>query len=74
MNRPVKELLAAPGNYGGAWTAGQIQYLVIHYTGNDGDKTAGNAAYFQSRTVGAGAHYFVDDTTVYRSVPDLRTA
>jgi len=74
MAYTLKEQLAASGNYGGSRTASQIKYLVIHYTGNDGDKAANNAAYYQSNVVEASAHYFVDDTAVWRSVPDLRVA
>ena len=70
----IIEQLANPGNYGGSREAGQIKYLVIHYTGNDGDKAANNAAYFQKNVVKASAHYFVDDTAVYRSVPELTVA
>jgi len=47
---------------------------VYHYTGNDGDRAANNAKYFQNNIVKASAHYFVDDTTVWRSVPDLKVA
>lgn len=68
------EQLANPGNYGGSRKASQIKYLVYHYTGNDGDRAASNAAYFQTHVVQASAHYFVDDTCVYRSVPELRAA
>ena len=74
MSYILKEQIAASGNYGGSRTASQIKYLVIHYTANDGDKAANNAAYFQNNVVKASAHYFVDDTTVYRSVPDLKIA
>ena len=74
MSISIVEQLAHPGNYGGSRGADQIKYLVIHYTGNDGDKAANNAAYYQRTVVKASAHYFVDDTTVYRSVPDLRVA
>ena len=74
MSYILKEKLAATGNYGGDRTAKDIRYLVIHYTGNDGDSAANNAAYFQNHVVKASAHYFVDDTTVYRSVPDLKVA
>lgn len=70
----IIEQLANPGNYGGSRGASQIKYLVYHYTGNDGDKAANNAAYFQNNVVKASAHYFVDDTNVYRSVPDLKVA
>lgn len=74
MSYTLKEQLANPGNYGGSRNASQIRYLVYHYTGNDGDKAANNAAYFHWNTVKASAHYFVDDTTVWRSVPDLKVA
>lgn len=74
MNYILKEQLAHKENYGGTRTAGQIKFIVIHYTANDGDKAANNAAYFQNYVVQASAHYFVDDTTVYRSVPDLTVA
>ena len=74
MSYTLRGLLAAEGNCGGTRTASDIRYLVIHYTGNDGDTAANNAAYYQNSVVEASAHYFVDDTTVYRSVPDLRIA
>ena len=74
MGYTLKEMLAAPGNYGSIRKAEQIRYIVIHYTGNDGDTAANNAAYYQRNVVEASAHYFVDDSTVWRSVPDLVTA
>ena len=74
MSYTIKEQLANPRNYGGSRAASQIRYLVYHYTGNDGDMAANNAKYFQNNIVKASAHYFVDDTTVWRSVPDLKVA
>lgn len=74
MSYKLKELLAAPGNYGSSRVASQIKYIVIHYTGNDGDSAKNNAAYYQKNVVETSAHYFVDDNTVWRSVPDLVTA
>ena len=74
MSYTIKEQLANSGNYGGSRNASQIRYLVYHYTGNDGDRAANNAQYFQNNIVKASAHYFVDDTTVWRSVPDLKVA
>ena len=74
MSYILKEQPAAPENHGGSRGAEEIQYLVLHYTGNDDDTAGANAAYFQTNIVKASAHYFVDDTTVYRSVPDLRIA
>ncbi len=70
----IKECFANPGNYGGTRTASQIKYLVIHYTGNDGDHDEANANYYRDNVVEASAHYFVDDDSITRSVPDLRVA
>ena len=74
MSFEMKELPANSGNYGGTRSASEIKYLVLHYTGNNGDSAVNNARYFQSNLVKSSAHYFVDDTTVYRSVPDLKVA
>lgn len=65
---------AHAGNYGGTRTAAQIKYLVIHYTANDGDRAANNAYYYRDNVVQASAHYFVDDDSIYQSVPDLTVA
>lgn len=48
----------------------QIQYIVIHYTGNDGDTDSSNAKYFQRPNIGASAHYFVDSDSITQSVKD----
>lgn len=74
MGVQVNEVLAGPGNFGALRDTGDIRYLVIHYTGNDGDTAAANAQYYRDTVVRASAHYFVDDTSVYRSVPENRTA
>lgn len=74
MSYTLKEMLANPGNYGGSRDASKIRYLIFHYTGNDGDKAANNAKYFQNSIVKASAHYFVDDSFVYLSVPELKVA
>ena len=74
MSYTLKERFAAAGNCGAPRSAQQIRYLVVHYTGNDGDTAEANAAYYQHTVVKARAHYFVDDAFVFRSVPDLVTA
>ncbi len=51
-----------------------IQYIVMHYTANDGDTAQNNATYFANNAVGASAHYFVDETGVVQSVDDTDTA
>lgn len=63
-------LLAHRSNYGAKRNTSKIKYIVVHYTANDGDSARGNARYFQNNVVKASAHYFVDDTTIYQSVPD----
>lgn len=65
---------AMTDNCGGTRTKDQIKYLVFHYTGNHGDTARSNAFYFASQVVKASAHYFVDDTSVWQSVDDLRVA
>ena len=47
-----------------------MRYIVIHYTANDGDTATGNGNYFKNNSVGASAHYFVDDNIIIQSVPD----
>ena len=61
-------------NYKAGRTA-KIQYIVIHYTGNNGDTAKGNAEYF-SRTanIKASAHFFCDENTFYQSVLPYDTA
>ena len=61
-------------NYGGLRLASDIRYLVYHYTGNDGDTAANNAAYYAETVVRSSAHYFVDDGGVTQSVPDRYVA
>lgn len=66
----IKVDIAARKNYGNRRKTKDIKYLVIHYTGNDGDSAKGNANYFKTHIVEASAHYFVDDRGVIQSVPD----
>lgn len=67
---PIKTKLAHRSNYGGRRT-NKIEWIVMHYTGNDGDSDESNARYFQNPlNPVASAHYFVDDDSITRSVPD----
>lgn len=70
----IKTNLANRQNYGGARSADKIKYIVIHYTGNDGDRDESNANYFKNNVVKASAHYFVDDDSITLSVPELFAA
>ena len=48
-----------------------IEYIVIHYTANNGDTAANNANYFANNAnLEASAHYFVDENEIYQSVEE----
>lgn len=66
----INVMTANRGNFGNLRNMIDVEYIVIHYTANDGDTAAANANYFKNRIVEASAHYFVDDKGVYQSVPD----
>ena len=51
-----------------------IQFLVIHYTANNGDTVQNNLDYFSCNAAGASAHYFVDENGYGQSVKDQDTA
>ena len=69
----LKTNLSLKSNYGGYRSPSKIKYIVIHYTGNDGDTDEANARYFKSYR-GVSAHYFVDDDSVTLSVPETYVA
>lgn len=52
----------------------QIDYLVIHFTANDGDTAKNNADYFAREDISTSAHYFVDENEVWQSVRDADVA
>lgn len=66
----IKTNLANRNNYGAARDLSKIKYIVIHYTGNDGDTDESNARYFKNNVVQSSANYFVDDDSITQSVPD----
>ena len=58
------------------WNSGtlsRIKYIVVHYTGNNGDTALANTNYFKSYR-GASAHYFVDENNIYQSIEDKNIA
>ena len=61
------------GNYA-AGRSGPVEYIVIHYTSNQGDTAKNNADYFAREKVGASAHYFCDKNEIWQSVKDTDTA
>lgn len=63
-----KENLADSSNYGGKRS--KTEYIIIHYTGNDGATDEANANYFRNnKRLMASAHLFVDDDSCTVSVP-----
>ena len=66
----IKTNLANKKNYGSSRSTDKIKYIVIHYTGNDGDTDENNGKYFKNNIVKASAHYFVDSDSITQSVPD----
>ena len=63
-------ILCHESNYTKGRVGGEINYIVIHYTANDGDTDENNGKYFYNNVVKASAHYFVDSDSVTQSVPD----
>ena len=74
MGYEYKVNIANQRNFGGLRDEGNIRYIVIHYTGNDGDHDESNARYFKNNIVKASAHLFVDDDSITQSVPFNRVA
>lgn len=70
----IRKYPANAGNVGGTRAASGIRYIVIHYTGNDGDTAMNNAKYYAGNVVKTSAHYFVDEKEIVQSVDDLRVA
>lgn len=69
-----KKLIANIKNFGSKRATSKIEYLVIHYTANDGDTDEANSKYFKNNVTKTSAHYFVDDDSVTQSVEDNRVA
>lgn len=70
MQYEIKTKIANRKNYGNMRSISDIQWIPVHYTGNDGDTDEANANYFANNVVKASAHAFVDDDSVTISVPE----
>lgn len=46
-----------------------VAFVVLHYTGNVSDTAEANCKYFAGGDREASAHYFVDEDSIYQSVP-----
>mgnify|MGYP003371594627 FL=1 len=69
----INKLIAHSSNF----TKGRkqkIQFLVIHYTANNGDLAKSNCNYFKSPNRNASAHYFVDEKEIWKSIENNDTA
>ena len=69
----IKQMLAHQSNYNRCRNQ-PIQYIVVHYTANNGDRAQGNGNYFSQPNRNASAHYFVDENEIVQSVKDNDTA
>ena len=69
----IKEMLAHTSNYNKGRKR-PIQFIVVHYTANNGDRAQGNGNYFAQANRNASAHYFVDENEIVQSVKDNDTA
>lgn len=73
----ITKILAKPISYSNKKRSRKdVEYIVIHYTGNTADTAMGNGTYFaQSNTRQAGAHFFVGPSgKIVKSVNMNRTA
>lgn len=52
----------------------QIQFICVHYTAVDGDTARGECNNFANSPRAAGAHFFVDDKEICRSIPEDKSA
>lgn len=64
---------AKAGNYAKGRSKA-VEYIVVHFTANNGDTAAGNLNYFANNKVSASAHYFVDENEVCQSVKESDVA
>lgn len=65
----AKKIRSNRNNYGFNRSTSCIDYIVIHYTANNGDTATNNGNYFKNNFIGASAHFFVDSNRVVNSVP-----
>lgn len=74
MELNIRQYLCNSSNYKKN-RPGEIEYIVMHYTAGSGDTAKGNASYFANASeLRRSAHYFVDESAIYQSVPDEETA
>ena len=70
----IKTNLANRSNYGKVRDLKDILWLVVHYTGIEGDSDEKEGIYFAREVTYTSAHYFVDSDSVTQIVPDNHVA
>lgn len=65
----INKLIAHNSNFSKN-RAKNIEFIVIHYTGNNGDTAKSNCNYFKNANKNASAHYFIDENEIWQSVED----
>jgi len=68
---PIKQQLDPDDHYDGE---NNIEYIIVHGTGNKTDTDEGNANYFCTGSRNASAHDFVDDDSITQLVLDINGA
>lgn len=70
----IQVIAADKSNFGKERSRKKIRYIVLHYTGNDGDTAEENGEYFKKPNRKASAHYFCDERSIVQTVQDNFTA
>lgn len=63
-------------NFGGKRSGNAIKFIAIHWTSNQAETATANNhyLYFQNHSVGASAHYFVDENEIIQIIGDSTVA
>lgn len=72
----MKKIQASRHSYGNKRSHDAVDFIIIHYSGVDGDTAEGEGNYFKhTNTRSAGAHFFIDrNGVIVKSVDLNRTA
>lgn len=68
------KLLCRSENYGGARSLNKVKYIAYHYDGNKKATAKGNCTYFAREKPKVSAHFFIDEKSIWLSVPPENTA
>lgn len=65
---PIQRQISDYNHYSSG--SNNIKYIVLHYTANQNGTAKNHADYIGRSDVGASAHYFVDDNSIYQVIED----